>query len=94
MDNPNVNGWTILAGLLVTATIYKVIKDSRTPLPPGPRGIPLLGNIFNTSPSRQLWVQFKEISQYYGVSSFLSPVSLLIATDTGRNERQSGHNEL
>uniref|UniRef100_A0A0W0FIV6 Putative cytochrome P450 n=1 Tax=Moniliophthora roreri TaxID=221103 RepID=A0A0W0FIV6_MONRR len=64
--NSNVNAYTIIAGLLVTATIYKIIKDSRTSLPPGPRGIPVLGNIFNTSPYRPLWVQFKEFGQYYG----------------------------
>ena len=45
------------------------------PLPPGPPGLPFLGNIFQI-PSRMAWVKFVEWSQEYGESFEESSLSL------------------
>ncbi|KAH9929092.1 O-methylsterigmatocystin oxidoreductase [Epithele typhae] len=35
------------------------------PLPPGPHGLPVIGNLFN-SPTKRLWIAYEELSARYG----------------------------
>jgi len=61
---------TVLLGLaLLTFIIYSFYKSSalRAILPPGPRGYPLVGNLFDISP--RLWESFTEWKKQYGQSN-------------------------
>lgn len=58
---------TVLAavlGLLTSAVVFSCLKQS-TRLPPGPPGLPWLGNLFDI-PSEREWVKYKEWSEQYG----------------------------
>lgn len=50
---------------LAFLTIFYLWRRPRGKLPPGPRGIPLLGNLFQL-PKLQ-WLQFTEWKQKYGM---------------------------
>ncbi|KAH7097930.1 cytochrome P450 [Auriculariales sp. MPI-PUGE-AT-0066] len=53
----------LAAGLLVLALAVR--RRSRLPLPPGPPGLPILGNALDI-PAEYGWVKFAEWSQQYG----------------------------
>ena len=58
---------------LVTVDLYLANKRaSGLPKPPGPKPLPLLGNVFDL-PTRQLWLAVTDWSKIYGVSP-TSPV--------------------
>lgn len=40
-------------------------KASKNPLPPGPRGLPLLGNLFDM-PRHSAWLAFSEWAKEFG----------------------------
>ncbi|KAH9925304.1 cytochrome P450 [Fomitopsis serialis] len=59
-----------MTGLIVWCfcifVVYKVVWSRRsTPLPPGPRGLPLLGNALQV-PTRYTWLKFTEWAKIYG----------------------------
>jgi hypothetical protein len=58
---------SVLIGLaLLTFIIYSFYKSValRAILPPGPRGFPLVGNLFDISP--RMWESFTEWKKKYG----------------------------
>ena len=55
----------VLAGCIIILGILLALrrKKSNTPLPPGPPGIPLLGNIL---PEHQPWEVIRQLSYTWG----------------------------
>jgi hypothetical protein len=61
----------VLVGIsgIVTVLAYRKLKaKGRLPLPPGPPGLPIVGNIFDI-PEEDFWWKYKEWSDQYGPSS-------------------------
>ncbi|KAJ7157117.1 cytochrome P450 [Mycena filopes] len=57
-------GVALAAGLALT--LYRLFKPRKTPpLPPGPKGLPLLGNLLEY-PQTQVWVTFSKWAKEYG----------------------------
>ncbi|TEB11285.1 cytochrome P450 [Coprinellus micaceus] len=59
---------TVLVGIsgIVTVLAYRKLKaKGRLPLPPGPPGLPIVGNIFDI-PEEDFWWKYKEWSDQYG----------------------------
>ncbi|EAU83133.2 cytochrome P450 [Coprinopsis cinerea okayama7 len=54
------------ATALVLATYKRVRNRSRLPKPPGPKGYPIIGNLFDV-PSKRSWIGYKELSEKYGI---------------------------
>lgn len=57
-------------GLLLTLTAWSLSKPKRN-LPPGPKGLPILGNIFQL-PQFQ-WLRFTEWKEQYGRQQIKKP---------------------
>ena len=58
----------VLAGIVGVATVLaygKTKKTGRLPLPPGPPGLPIVGNICDI-PEEDFWWKYKEWSGQYG----------------------------
>ncbi|KIY70825.1 cytochrome P450 [Cylindrobasidium torrendii FP15055 ss-10] len=71
-----------LALLVVAGVLFALWVGSlrRLPKPPGPRGLPLLGNVFDI-PSGRTWEGFARMGERYGplISLSLGPVTMVIA---------------
>ncbi|KAJ8462758.1 hypothetical protein ONZ51_g10697 [Trametes cubensis] len=55
----------VLFPLVLVFIFYLRCEHGRKSLPPGPRGVPFLGNVFDI-PQDQPWVVFSKISKQYG----------------------------
>lgn len=56
----------VIAALIIASTlIWKTTRLSKLPYPPGPKGIPLLGNVYDIPPRRE-WVTYAKWSREYG----------------------------
>ncbi|KAF5341606.1 hypothetical protein D9758_014087 [Tetrapyrgos nigripes] len=57
----------LLAMLVFGFIVHRVLRYRRLPLPPGPPGYPIIGNIFDIPPkSSRGWVTYKDMSKKYG----------------------------
>ncbi|KAJ7104566.1 cytochrome P450 [Mycena crocata] len=56
--------WTVLLGSVVLGAYY-LHKNTKPRPPPGPRGLPFVGNIFDV-PSGELWLQFAKFGDVWG----------------------------
>ncbi|KAH6899267.1 cytochrome P450 98A3 [Coprinopsis sp. MPI-PUGE-AT-0042] len=71
--NTQALGWFLALGALTSATFVVLRKRRNTrglPLPPGPKGLPLLGNIFQI-PSENAWMAYREMGKVHGDMVYL-----------------------
>lgn len=66
MDNYTIGGAAIVLTALIVAHMSST-KRAPAPLPPGPRGLPLVGNVADL-PQSQPWLGFAEFEEKYGTS--------------------------
>jgi hypothetical protein len=69
-----------LAALLFSVMLFRQMKKSKDgnpnglPLPPGPKGYPLIGNLFDM-PVYKLWVVYDEWRKTYGKTFIINGLS-------------------
>jgi hypothetical protein len=67
----------IAVGAVVFLVIYGFRKKRSLPLPPGPKGLPLIGNIFDFPKSYQ-WEMYAKWGKEFGLSDLCRFFVLLI----------------
>ena len=74
-----VNGYYVLLSLPVLYTLYRFFFKPRFPhpLPPGPPGLPILGNLFDM-PKQYDWLHYASLSKLYGPINSLSALGQTI----------------
>ncbi|KAF7350729.1 Cytochrome P450 [Mycena sanguinolenta] len=55
----------LILGLLIIGSFYHIRTEKRPRLPPGPRGLPFVGNILDLT-GEKLWVKFAEMADVWG----------------------------
>ena len=69
--------WIILLDLVpvlllcFSGVVYTRRKKATCPLPPGPKGLPLIGNVLDIPQSRE-WITYEKWGKELGSSSVLS----------------------
>lgn len=61
--------WVFLAGVIVFFVKSRVSGRARR-LPPGPKPLPLVGNLFDM-PTKSFGAQFRELNNTYGASQHI-----------------------
>ncbi|KAJ7607075.1 hypothetical protein DFH06DRAFT_1347578 [Mycena polygramma] len=62
----HVLDWRAPLILVLTIIVYSYIRKKKSPsLPPGPRGLPFIGNVLDVPNSNQ-WLTFAELGEVYG----------------------------
>lgn len=60
------SGAVLAVGLLfLIAYIVGIYRKPKKTLPPGPSGIPILGNLLDI-PTRNAWLRYQELGRQYG----------------------------
>ncbi|RDX45834.1 cytochrome P450 [Lentinus brumalis] len=69
LSAPSVPTLLVLVLILVSVYVHRLrawrSRSRGRPLPPGPAGLPVIGNMFNIPQSKQ-WLEFQELSATYG----------------------------
>ncbi|KAI0631566.1 cytochrome P450 [Trametes polyzona] len=86
LNAPETSPWLLVLGVVVAFSIllraYRARSKKTLPLPPGPRPLPLLGNIFDF-PKKHLGPEFHKLPQKYGEVVSLKALGLsIILLDT------------
>lgn len=57
----------VLAGIVIVLAFWLIKRTNQpqNPLPPGPKGLPLIGNV-HQMPKGQEWLTYREWSKTYG----------------------------
>ncbi|KIJ65809.1 hypothetical protein HYDPIDRAFT_109838 [Hydnomerulius pinastri MD-312] len=74
--------YAVALGVLASGVLLFRARSSGTRLPPGPKGLPLLGNVADL-PTTQPWVTFAELGRKYGGIVYLNALgnSIIILND-------------
>ena len=68
MDALPIEPSYVIAGTVATAFLgYQAIKRSPRQLPPGPKGYPLVGNMYDVTETHE-WLTYHEMSKKYSAS--------------------------
>ena len=70
---------SVASVVLGCIALMRLARRRRSDLPPGPKGYPIVGNLFDL-PLTHSWEKFAEFGEQYG--AFLSPVFALSFTLT------------
>ena len=73
-DVANKHPYLSVASVVLGCTALMRLARRRSDLPPGPKGYPIVGNLFDLAPTHP-WEKFAEFGEQYG--AFLSPVFTL-----------------
>ena len=71
-DHPYLSAACVVLGC---AALIRFARRQRSDLPPGPKGYPIVGNLFNLPPTH-LWEKFSESGKQYGPLSVPDPHSI------------------
>ena len=61
-DHPYIS---LVSAVLGCATLVRLARRRRSNLPPGPKGYPVVGNLFDLPPAH-VWEKFGEFGEKYG----------------------------
>lgn len=69
-----LTAWHVVAAVLLALIVNAaVVRRRRTPLPPGPRGWPVIGNVFDM-PASYHWKTFAMWGEQYGTSPTVAAI--------------------
>lgn len=82
----------VVVSLLLYACLYSLtIRRARArgyPLPPGPKSIPIVGNLFNM-PRSKAWIPYRDLAAKYGESlhiAFVLPIIFISYSNNALGE--------
>ena len=61
-------------GLIGVVTVYMLLQKKHYNYPPGPKGLPVLGNVLDL-PKKEWWVKYRDWSREYSEPRFPQPVN-------------------
>ena len=84
--------FSAIAVVLGCAALVRVARGRRSDLPPGPKGYPIVGNLFDLPPTH-IWEKFAEFGEQYGALSVPDPHSIFTFAwaDTHEFTRRRNH---
>jgi hypothetical protein len=77
-----------VAGLLVLAALKRQAARRKLPRPPGPKPLPLVGNLFDF-PKEKAWLTYRALNERYGDVVYLEALGtklLILGTSTAVND--------
>ena len=77
-DHPYLSVVTVILGC---AALVRLARRRQSSLPPGPKGYPIVGNLFDLPPTH-VWEKFSEFGKQYGALSL--PMSTQFSLLHGR----------
>lgn len=69
---PQEGGLALLGASLLGYLLYKLTSKPAAPLPPGPKGLPIIGNLLQLPDPEKAkrWEAYKQLSSQYGKTPY------------------------
>jgi hypothetical protein len=74
--SPHTSALCIVLIVIALAILRRVLRLSRAPLPPGPKGLPFIGNALDW-PKEEAWKTFSDWSDTYGENHDTCPLKVV-----------------